>query len=1201
MKKRILSFIVALSMLLPIFNVTAFSAEDIKSDKEYMEQYIRNLTDGGDYMKYTNYPFDEYNAQIEEEVYGENLDELAKWSVIKNFDFDTFGQILDAAIGKDPTSKENYELIFSELLMHVTETEEVKENKLVKDAFSILYDDGLLFDAADAFAYHTETKKIYEEICDDTKFMREILSEYNDSNAEGCFKYISDSLATELYKYNENAKYLDILKDIVYKAAESENDFARYTAMTTAIDNVILKYHNEVSSQANVLIDNITEQIKDGIKGGIKETLDTIFEGFSQKLKIGIFVKDVLFAATGAGEKIDSSVKVQFMYPFALCLQNEFYSQGRTYMKDDSLTDSEFEKMKLLFDLCRAAQEVNCEYVDVKFDKNDKTNEQIIQEYVDFAKRKMDIYENVNEIDGVFENHTYKVITSPMDYIEAKRYCESVGGHLAIINSKEERSYLGNILNSIDYREDKFLVECSKDVSSATHVLMQMGNFASDISSLIPVGKYKEYSEYKENDGYYFICEWDYYNKTEQFEKKLLRDKGQCGENAFWELTVHGEMTVYGSGPMYNSILTNEDFEKIELQGYSYTNVIESRYKDETKKIIVENGITSIGYAAFRRCDKLEEITLPDTLISIGVDSFNECKKLKQINIPEKLKYIGKGAFANCEQLVNVELSPTALKIGTGAFYRCLLLESIVVPNTVDYIGKSAFASCTNLKSATLSNSITNIYEDLFSGCINLCYANIPFGVITIGRYAFSGCEKLTTIKIPDTVKKIDSGVFNCTNVNILVIPKNVESIGDSAFDSCPLEELYILNPNCTIGTPGFFHEWLGGDPIITKVYGYDLSTAQQWVNARKTASGFRNEQCMYEFYPITDTTVIPFVSDEDITQNLPTNQQIQNNFENQITESTYLKSQEYLKALQIGTDAAMEEYIYNYGSGDMNPNIKTYSNTDEYLLDIYSDETFNLNFKTAYLNENSTMQTYKNKNHYILILPDNAQDLNEGYHYLVEGDGTGFKYNTLPVGNYTAYVRSDLCNEVGGDLALFKITVHDLAMDNIDEELAIAINFLKENGAMTGYEDGSFRPNKSMTRAEFAAIICRFTNNDIEFTGENNAFDDVFDDYWGYDYVMTAYHEGLLKGYGGGVFGCDDTLTEEQAITVLCRMLGDTYEDVEYIETNADEKGGYSEGYISIAGERGIDIEGLQKTVPATRARVAKWLYQLYNIKNNF
>lgn len=527
-------------------------------------------------------------------------------------------------------------------------------------------------------------------------------------------------------------------------------------------------------------------------------------------------------------------------------------------------------------------------------------------------------------------------------------------------------------------------------------------------------------------------------------------------------------------------------------------------------------------------------------------------------------------------------------------------IKKIIFSGEIKTIGSYAFNNCVNLEEIAIPESVISVFDGAFIGCKKLNNVQLHNNITDIGSRAFSGCENLKNIDLPDNLTCIAQGVFDNTAIEKLTIPENVTKIADNVFDSMKsLKEVYILTKHPLKAKIGL-NDMTGGYKFT--VYGYE--NANEWVkemnnlyiNNNMGLGAFMPQSNYINYVPLSSEMIDDKkeIIEDDQTPSIPEK-------EIDISKSEYLKSQEYLKALQIGTDAAMEEYIYNYGSGDMNPNIKTYANTDEYLLDIYSDETFNLNFKTAYLNENSTMQTYKNKNHYILILPDNAQDLNEGYHYLVEGDGTGFKYNSLPVGNYTAYVRSDLCNEVGGDLAQFKITVHDLTMDNIDEELAIAINFLKENGAMTGYEDGSFRPNKSMTRAEFAAIICRFTNNDIEFVGENNVFNDVFGDYWGYNYIMNAYQNGLLKGYGGGIFGCDDTLTEEQAVTVLCRMLGDTYEDVEYIETNADEKGGYSEGYISIAGERGIDIEGLQKTIPATRARVAKWLYQLYNIKNNF
>lgn len=172
---------------------------------------------------------------------------------------------------------------------------------------------------------------------------------------------------------------------------------------------------------------------------------------------------------------------------------------------------------------------------------------------------------------------------------------------------------------------------------------------------------------------------------------------------------------------------------------------------------------------------------------------------------------------------------------------------------------------------------------------------------------------------------------------------------------------------------------------------------------------------------------------------------------------------------------------------------------------------------------------------------------------------------------------------------------------NELDIELYIAEFFLRNSEIMIGDENGNFNAENAMTRAEFAKIVCKFTNREQAYKGYGCDYTDVATDFWGYNYIMNATQAGYLRGYGNRVFGVNDTLTEEQAITVLCRMLGDTYEDVSYIETSVDENGGYSEGYISIAGKRGIDIEGLQKTVPATRARVAKWLYQLYNIKNNF
>lgn len=167
------------------------------------------------------------------------------------------------------------------------------------------------------------------------------------------------------------------------------------------------------------------------------------------------------------------------------------------------------------------------------------------------------------------------------------------------------------------------------------------------------------------------------------------------------------------------------------------------------------------------------------------------------------------------------------------------------------------------------------------------------------------------------------------------------------------------------------------------------------------------------------------------------------------------------------------------------------------------------------------------------------------------------------------------------------------------DSELDKAIQFMNDNGIMIGNENGDFNPNSYIKRSEYAKVVCEFIGNDMDTSNLGDNFSDVSSEHWAYEYIQKANKAGLLRGYGNNIFGINDTLTEEQAITVLCRMLGNTYEDVSYIETNVDEKGGYSDGYISVAGERGISINGINKSLPATRAKIAKWLYQLYNIKN--
>jgi hypothetical protein len=98
------------------------------------------------------------------------------------------------------------------------------------------------------------------------------------------------------------------------------------------------------------------------------------------------------------------------------------------------------------------------------------------------------------------------------------------------------------------------------------------------------------------------------------------------------------------------------------------------------------------------------------------------------------------------------------------------------------------------------------------------------------------------------------------------------------------------------------------------------------------------------------------------------------------------------------------------------------------------------------------------------------------------------------------------------------------------------AVNYLAKHGILTGYEDGSFRPREHITRAEFAAIASRF--DDVQ-QGISNAFVDVDNQYWAYDYIMSAYVKGWISGYPGDVFKPNHAITRAEVVKIVNKMLG--------------------------------------------------------------
>ena len=268
---------------------------------------------------------------------------------------------------------------------------------------------------------------------------------------------------------------------------------------------------------------------------------------------------------------------------------------------------------------------------------------------------------------------------------------------------------------------------------------------------------------------------------------------GTCGDDLTWTLDDEGILTISGTGTMYDYSVGSP------APWYPLL--------EDILSIVLEDGITNIGDAAFRECTNLSSITIPNSVISIGQQAFYECTSLTGITLTDSIASIGDFAFAECVNLSSITIPDGITTINESAFFCCSNLSSVTIPNSVTSIGDSAFSYCTSLDSITLPDSVTNIGEWAFSDCTGLTSITIPEGVTGISERAFFCCESLNSITIPDSVTSIGEGTFfGCTSLTGITLPDSVTSIGKWAFHSCEnLRSITIPKGITSIGEKTFF------------------------------------------------------------------------------------------------------------------------------------------------------------------------------------------------------------------------------------------------------------------------------------------------------------------------------------------------------------------------------------------------------------
>ena len=320
-----------------------------------------------------------------------------------------------------------------------------------------------------------------------------------------------------------------------------------------------------------------------------------------------------------------------------------------------------------------------------------------------------------------------------------------------------------------------------------------------------------------------------------------ITDSGTCGENLTWTLDSDGVLTVSGSGAMND-----------------YSGSSAAPWGAQIKAVVVQNGVTSIGNAAFRDCKELTSIVLPEDMRHIGTSAFYGCAGLTEVSIPETVESIGDSAFSdctalttmvlpsavttiaaytfsNCSALTRVTLPAGLTSIELFAFERCTALEEIALPQSLTTIGDVAFSGCAALKEITIPENVEYISSHAFTKCKSLAaiHANraysddgngvlynkektelvrcpegfagayvIPDGVIALQPDAFADCVELTAITIPEGVVNFEGACFkNCIALKSVTIPGSVRKAGSWTFAGCTgLAEVTLCEDLTEIG-----------------------------------------------------------------------------------------------------------------------------------------------------------------------------------------------------------------------------------------------------------------------------------------------------------------------------------------------------------------------------------------------------------------
>lgn len=207
------------------------------------------------------------------------------------------------------------------------------------------------------------------------------------------------------------------------------------------------------------------------------------------------------------------------------------------------------------------------------------------------------------------------------------------------------------------------------------------------------------------------------------------------------------------------------------ISNYGTTDMPWYSIKDTLEKVVIVNGITSIGQNAFNDFTNLKDLTIPSSLSNVESNSFSNCtgvtkftieaginlsssevKSFSSLNGVKELVFFGTGDMRNYNSL-NSGNRVWSYSLGT--------IEKVTIKAGLTSVGSYSLSKCTALKEVIVEDTVKKIGENSFADCSNLSKIELPNSLTSIDQYAFEHCTSLKEITIPNSVSSTKYGLFN--------------------------------------------------------------------------------------------------------------------------------------------------------------------------------------------------------------------------------------------------------------------------------------------------------------------------------------------------------------------------------------------------------------------------------------------------------